>query len=367
MRATSRLGALALVLAIGATGCRVATEIDLTLTADGTLSADTLARARSLHVTASGDDNLTTEVALPRGLQKTETLVYRARSSHGQVTITLSVTDQGDQAIACSDPTSIVLAPEMAVAQTLILHACSAPPSDLGVGDLAVPDGGVDLAAPAGDLAPFDPDSGVGGPSKCAGDSGAVFCEGWEENPIPTTIWNLGSGSAPVRDTARAARGSASLHLFFPQSTTYQGSEIFRSIPAVDGPLYLRAFFYLPAPLPTKNISLVQMQHGSDYNDAITIEVRPPGVLSTGFTDSQTAHVTAGRWSCLELYFNSQTLDAAVWLDDQPVADLTKPLPSAGGVIDSIRLQFAEDTPPVAGNLWLDEVMVSRSRIGCAQ
>jgi hypothetical protein len=358
-----RLFAVALML----TGCSGGTtEIDITLVSDESVTDAMLASGRTLHVDATGADTYSVDLPLPagRGLLRTEKLVYKAHATSGTITLGLVLTDAANNDLAFSyGDLDVALDAGHAKAVTLMMGRAN-PQQDGGV-DMAM-----DLAMPI-DMGPF-----VGGPSKCPV-SGALLCEGWETGPYPG-FWNFGSPPSPTVDTAQAARGSHALHMTLPGvSSGYQaiGAGEQMTFPH-SPPIYVR-FFVLVEQRINFVANLMRLDQVGGSNQALNLGLQPNGSInidttsiSPGFErSSSTAVLPLNQWTCLEVMYDGiSNGNEKVWMNDVEVTDIEGAGVNANAAFDEMVLFFDYNaTGPVpATSLWYDEVVLSTTRIGCA-
>jgi hypothetical protein len=357
-----RLVALALVLA----GCSGGTtQIDITLVSDESVTDAMLAAGRTLHVDATGADDYKVDLPLPaeRGLLRTEKLVYKARATSGSIRLGIVLEDSTGTTLAFAyGDFDVVLDPGHAKAVTLMMGRNGTPQDG---GD----DGSMDLAGL--DMGPF-----VGGASKCPV-GGALLCEGWEAGPYPG-FWNFGSPPSPTVDTAQAARGAHALHMTLPAvSTGYQaiGAGEQMTFPH-NPPIYVR-FFVLVEQRINFVANLMRLDQVGGSNQALNLGLQPNGAInidttsiSPGFErSSSTAVLPLNQWTCLEVMYDGITDgNEKVWMNDVEVTDVGGAGVNANNPFDEMVLFFDYNaTGPVpATSLWYDEVVISTTRIGCA-
>jgi hypothetical protein len=74
------------------------------------------------------------------------------------------------------------------------------------------------------------------------------------------------------------------------------------------------------------------------------------------------------RWVCFEWAITAGTPGLmSIWIDDAPVTDLQAVSWNTPSIFTALELGFAlvQSTDPI--DLWVDEVMIDRARIGCTR
>jgi hypothetical protein len=82
-----------------------------------------------------------------------------------------------------------------------------------------------------------------------------------------------------------------------------------------------------------------------------------------------TAVLSEASWNCVEWQFDGVNDQIRVWLDGQPVPDLTVINPPIGGhwpapKFEEIRLGWYY-VPNLPAEMWIDDVAIGSQRIGC--
>lgn len=228
--------------------------------------------------------------------------------------------------------------------------------------------------APAAHDGPvFDAPLG-GGPSRCLA-AGVLFCDGFEFGLGLWTPQLTGGQAAP--DTTRAYRGTFSLHAHVDavsQSGPVKAVEQhYQSLPA---DVFVRMFVYLPSPFPPSSPAFVDVLGGSSPYAGVQLRGQPPGVVAAtaynGPTDDwqSATPMPLDQWTCLEIESDGPSQTFRAWLDDVPLTDLTLTFPSALPPLGTVQVGLGYFTPSVpqgASDVWIDEVAVDGSRIGCAK
>jgi hypothetical protein len=207
----------------------------------------------------------------------------------------------------------------------------------------------------------------LGPPSTCA-TSSALLCDGFEQSPL-ATLW--GSQGAVAIDSTLSFRGASSVHFHSGPTTSAGGSTITetRTFP-VPGTLYLRAWAYFksPFPSPTNVFLLIDstaaangtaygLQNGAVTNNAFDVNQYIPSTLT----------VPTDVWVCLQ-YQVSQTGptgDIHLFVNGTEATD--------AALRNTMTPKFAalflglgsDQTPPPAGDLWIDELILDDKPTTC--
>jgi hypothetical protein len=220
------------------------------------------------------------------------------------------------------------------------------------------------------------------GASTCPA-GGSPPCTGFE-NVTPdapfTTLTR--TGCTAVIDSTRACRGSKSLHLTTPSSAGGSLLEAFvleqTFLPTSSAtPFYVRAFLYVAAPVGDDNYVVQAYQSFTPYA-AATLALHPSGTLQTGNsvanlpTSPSATHFPMNRWVCVEWRIDTAPSGSIhAYLDGSEVTDIaqtginTQPSPA----FDTVAVGLSENPTGNVGasEMWVDEVRVDTSRIGCVK
>jgi hypothetical protein len=256
------------------------------------------------------------------------------------------------------------------------------PPGDATTENVAT-EGGVDASAEA---APSDApgiddalgDSGNGSTS-CA-DAGAVFCDDFEEG-LDNTNWPtavMQNGSVAV-DTSKPYRGARSLHaVAFPVADDAAPGDVIGTLvhPVVlPQTVYIRTFVFFSAINPADSESFVLARQNHPNFLGIEVEVQGPNWGITDWTPNPSVNdhngpaADAMRWHCVEWMVTQGGSGATdVWLDGQELTalHLTNLMVADLEQIE-VGLNFYYPPPQGQYELWVDDVYVDTSPVGCTK
>lgn len=236
---------------------------------------------------------------------------------------------------------------------------------------------------------------GSAGGSNCE-TSGSELCDDFELGRVDDAIWKTSTQVATLEvDKTRAHRGSYSAHIrLTPGQRNVALLEETVTFPAPANTFYARAFVFFSPALPggaganyQTAFILAKGKNGSGDVEAgvgfaggdqqflgYTIFVGPPFFQ---FGPRSAARVNAGAWLCLELMedgSNSDTERRKVWVDGDEIQDLSTDSAQAAGAEPNHRPPAFERVSvgvneffatPTLAEMWVDDVRVSRQRIGC--
>jgi len=242
-----------------------------------------------------------------------------------------------------------------------------------------------------------DGGSVVGGDSLCATSSFAL-CEDFEGTSIDTTRWQKqqSTGSTVAIDTTRAARGSHSAH-FHTEDNGLSLLHQSATFPAPDNTYYVRVFAWFDS-MPTEPEWAHWSISGAQADDD-EFEVRVGGQFDPqknknlfgvgtdhGITgdwtnldeDDGAQPVPVKRWVCVEWMHDGAGNETRFWWDGVEHPSLRTSETLHGGTTDPYILPhfdqmwvgwwlYQEGTNPDHFDVWLDEVAVDYTRIGCDQ
>jgi hypothetical protein len=224
------------------------------------------------------------------------------------------------------------------------------------------------------------------GAARCTG-SGLAFCDSFEGAAIDTTHWTVekdGANTATL-DTTEHARGSKSLKLHFGSTDIFQYAWLstqkpFDAVPALRTHVFGR-LFYKVENVPTKNMhwttieidgpaadgSLVHLRLGGEYDNFMANYVNGPETAKFSKTPFPTA-----RWVCLEWEYDKAASAIRMWADEQLVSDIEvvgDPTWVHPKTYDKLYVGWQNYQPNlvVPMSVWVDDVAVNQTRIGCTK
>jgi len=235
--------------------------------------------------------------------------------------------------------------------------------------------------APAVDV--VQPDV-VTGPVSCA-TAGVFLCEDFE-NGLSPTKWPGGDSlnATAVVDTTQHHRGAYALHMTSPALTT-DGNLVnvaanIRHNATLPSQVFIRAFvmFSSAQPQSTEQFFVAQ-QIGSPY-DGLQLEIGTQNgdYAMTDWTSSglyviSTVGAAATTWNCVEWELDppasgTTTTNSDVWVDGAEVSSLhITSTPMTDLEVLGFGIGFYQVTSLPAYDLWIDDIYVDTSRVGCTK
>ncbi len=214
----------------------------------------------------------------------------------------------------------------------------------------------------------------LGGSSRCALGAPLLTCEGFE---VDAGLWNK-----PVNvDTTRVARGERSYHVLLPVGDGGRNTEYIATPAKLDFPtrgVFVRAFAYVPSGQPVVDTGLVWLYDGQSGNyEGADIgfsngKLRMRAVGGNNVVKVSTTSVPIDRWFCVELEVQPtgpQTSAVRAYLDEARIDDITITDGVATAKPDTVEIGIEVQVTPAGKSfdMWLDEVAVDFTRIGCAR
>jgi hypothetical protein len=264
-------------------------------------------------------------------------------------------------------------------------------------------------AAPTGNA----PQPGAGAADGC--NALALFCDGFEDDALgqsPGAPWRdeTGTSGASVKvDAARAFRGQRAVHISAPKGAAYRRGyfAIHQSpvFPAAASEMYGRAMFWLdaapitPAGKPPVHWTMVQgegrsrdatynslYRYGGQHQGGLGLmanfETTPP--MRSDCWQHSEGRLPVQQWACVEWHFAVANNEMQFWLDGSELSDLhvrDRGTGAESGCLSTEQLGGQWLAPPAFQSLylgweryqependqdlWIDEVVVSRERVGC--
>jgi hypothetical protein len=226
-------------------------------------------------------------------------------------------------------------------------------------------------------------------PPLCAPGGAAIFCEGFESaaldaawnpvscDPVKYPGGNPNATGSQQRDTTRASTGLASWHAHVdfgpdPPSGGSCQAELRRSVTLPTPDAFLRAFVYVPAGNVPFEFNMLTDTHGFF---AVGLDY-PLGPLHAGGYDSQGSPVNGSsmipfptdRWVCVEWQLHQGSSPSlTAWQENIAVIDQAPVKVAAGAHLDGLFFGiYVGNSQNSKVDLWLDDVALSATRIGCA-
>jgi hypothetical protein len=273
-----------------------------------------------------------------------------------------------------------------------------------GAGDSTGVAGATASDAAALDLAPETPPRDTLGDAPATSDAasacktdGTELCEDFESGALDPKVWgrHTTAGASLVVDGEHVHGGRSALHvkLVAGQQATAQITDAV-TFPATDNTFYTRAYFYFSPDLPADDTGGFHMAFllATGNNDLGFVEAglgsagdkqylgyseyygAGPGVHSHGATFTEfgprsMVRVAPKAWLCLELMQggDATTTHRRVWVDGkelpEQVSNYSDRKPPKFDLMSVGILQY--HPTPVLTDVWIDDVRVSRTRIGC--
>jgi hypothetical protein len=215
------------------------------------------------------------------------------------------------------------------------------------------------------DMAPAPQLPVAGGPSKCPG--ATLICD-------PMDALRPGEGflnTAAVFDTGQIFRGDHALHVTNDTHLVIQTSV---NLPQPD--TYLRAFVYIPSPMPTNQVTLLRVQQSEGSFFAVELQL-VGGKLRTRASRTETLENSnvappLDRWFCVQWQVHVDTQGFTdLKVDGVPVPGLdaastfdTTNTPAYRWIVSALDSVDDAGTHP-ATDAWFDEVAVDFKPISC--
>jgi hypothetical protein len=254
---------------------------------------------------------------------------------------------------------------------------CDASAADVLAGDALAADGSGPPDGTESDASDAGPIIAPGGPSLCA-NAGFLFCDGFE-GTLSAWVDDSSGGQATI-DTTRAFRGTHALHARTDgvnnNSRPFQRGYV-DHVQTWPETLFARAFLYVPSPYLAQSAAgvLVVFQPMLPYAGAeIDLLPNTRHLAFNGFVDptlsggieSSTA-LTLDTWHCLEMEIDGVGKTFHAYLDDVELVDLAHALAGTPPTLSDFQvgLGFYQSSRQPQADLWVDEVAVNGSRIGC--
>jgi hypothetical protein len=219
------------------------------------------------------------------------------------------------------------------------------------------------------------------GAPRCA-TANVALCDSFEGNAIDTTRWTLEKNAANTiaLDTARHARGNKSVRFQMLGADNFQYAWLgtTKALPKLQNHLFGR-IFYRVGKLPTKNMhwttiqvlgggglesGTTRMRFGGLYDRFMTNYVPPATKESSSLSQTD---FPVGKWTCLEWELERSSKTTRLWMDEVEITDVASKPEWIHPSYDKLNLGWQNYQPNlvVPMNVWMDEVALDDTRIGC--
>jgi hypothetical protein len=232
----------------------------------------------------------------------------------------------------------------------------------------------VDSATLADMASPVDGLPDLSTPSTCLSPSSpGQLCEGFESGMVNPGIWGgtLQNATTTV-ETTQVDRGSKALHIGLQAvtaGTSVHGQIEESSATGMGGHFFVRAFFYVASPLPTSSLIL-----SSIFTSGVSIDIGPTAAgyfhaNSTGAMEQFSSTATPlDQWFCMEYEVDGTAGTLNAWLDDSTlILNQTGITPATFTGIGLGASMYGPATAQSAHDVWVDEIIVDKQRVGCAK
>jgi hypothetical protein len=211
----------------------------------------------------------------------------------------------------------------------------------------------------------------------CKAHAGAIFCSGFEAPDLSDWSSPLVEGNAHVEQTnGRSYEGKGALHASSNgEASSAVVAEEFP--PVTDGDLFLRAFFYVPAGLPTRTMNVLFLGDVATPDPFKGIDINlEDGAFSTYVPEndpqrftSTTLVIPRDRWFCLRVHVAVGAGDGAVTIqvDDETALEQQgmNTLPDAGIHLLRAGIDWSSlQTEPF--DFYVDGLVLSTVEVDCA-
>jgi hypothetical protein len=240
--------------------------------------------------------------------------------------------------------------------------------------------------------------------------SAVLFADDFEKHPaaqLPGPPWkeeSYKSGAIIRIDGTHSFSGEQALHVLTPRGAQYRRGYVAihlgGPLPALQSAMYGRAMIWLdeaPVSLIPEPVHWTLLQgegrSADDRYNAIyrlgvelqqgtqlmaNYETTPP--LRTDCKQQSRRRLPLRRWACVEWHMDVSSQEMEFWLDGKPVTHVTRRAAAAGACrgndlegewrappkFDSLYMGFERYADSANDqNLWIDDVALSRTRIGC--
>lgn len=234
-------------------------------------------------------------------------------------------------------------------------------------------------AGGAPDSSPGPTDASTPSSAGCPGNAD-LLCEDWENGVIDPERW-LGAGPGIVVEEGKAAHGRYALHVTGSQASSNVVLTHVASFAQPRDAIFLRAYVWMAPPLPPRNWNyLVLNGDGVMWRMGGTTTpfgeeggqrtIRVMHLPLHKIVDTEIPFPTE-RWMCWELELRREGKILNVWIDGAPAPAASLPAnagnePFVFPVFQSLEIGINHPHPePAVPEVWLDDVALGTSRIGC--
>lgn len=249
----------------------------------------------------------------------------------------------------------------------------------------APPDSGVDSSVDASADGPLDAladvvDAGAveaGPPAPYCGDGGFLFCDGFEDGFNAWSGQYLSFGSIAI-DTTHVHSGSYAMLSHTNQVIDAGGAYAAQVnlLETVPPHFFARFFVWEPSPQPPFTANLLDIEENYSPYGGMAFNTEPPsGALSlntynTGVDGkfiSDGGVTTFDTWVCFELEVDTINETSHLYMNDVEVTDLAETGLNLSQIgITGVGLTFNQPNPQPAETVWIDDVALNGTRIGCS-
>jgi hypothetical protein len=220
---------------------------------------------------------------------------------------------------------------------------------------------------------------------ECA-DAGVLLCEDFE-NGLDTTKWPMTSSqyATAVVDGTQHHRGAFALHVNTPGLTTDGGAvnvaANIRHVATLPSPVFIRAFVMFSSAQPQSTESFFLSQQVQSPYDGLQLELDPQTgayavtdwTVSPTFYANSTVGAAATTWNCIEWELDppasgTTKTNTDVWVGGTEVSSLhLTNTPMTDLEVLGFGIGFYQVTTLPAYDLWIDDIYVDTSRVGCTK
>jgi hypothetical protein len=234
-----------------------------------------------------------------------------------------------------------------------------------------------------------------GGNAAC---NGALFCddfEGYTATPgAPWAVKKNAPGNVQI-DGAQHQSGSKAVKLTTTGAMDYQQAFIMldKIFPVANNAFYGRMMIYTTkaandgvhwtmiageGPAAAQGITRADVRYGGQHQQSLMANYDSAGKKSDCWQHSQTK-MPEGKWACMEWYFEGATNTQKFWLDGKAVDDLTVTGQGQGCIahdtgdkwifpaFEHLYLGWESYQKDDPREVWIDDVAVGTTKIGCPQ